>query len=443
MDGSATPVLVSAGADGTIRKWNPLTGDQVAEPSRVRTGPLFSVCGINVGGVSTLASAGGDGSVRLWQQLDHEEAIETVLPGHVGGINALLPAMLGPGGQSSVITGGDDGTLRIWNCEGQQSRGDPISSSCIVQVVGGRDQAASEIYALSATGRILHWNPDLAVATQLMNTTVGSALLALSDLSGRSLILLVTGTGEAIVHRSDDSFEQSLGAIADGPIVSMAMLSTDPLTVAVGHPSGILAVWRWKSWSAHGSVLETQAHHGPVSGLSVFRPSEDLTLLVSAGSDGIIKLWDPHDLRTVGRSMKGHEGRIWTVLTVGATDESDDFLATAGADGAVCLWRFEGQGLVLAHRLLGHAGGVHALSVVQDGRRARWLLSGGHDGTLRLWSVASSKIVTTVPLGDPIHALRCTNPAGGVKGVTDGGIEVTVGTSSGILTLVVSTDLQS
>jgi WD40 repeat protein len=60
-------LLASAGADGTIRLWNPATGQPVGGPLLADTGPggvngvAFSPDG------KLLASAGGDGTVRTWQ----------------------------------------------------------------------------------------------------------------------------------------------------------------------------------------------------------------------------------------------------------------------------------------------------------------------------------------------------------------------------------------
>ena len=56
-------LLASADADGTVRLWNPATGQPVGAPhheSAQVTGVAFSPNG------KLLASAGADGTVRLW-----------------------------------------------------------------------------------------------------------------------------------------------------------------------------------------------------------------------------------------------------------------------------------------------------------------------------------------------------------------------------------------
>jgi WD40 repeat protein len=58
-------LLASAGNDGTVRIWDPETGQQrtVLEGHRAEVG---GVCPVTVTGRELLASAGDDGTVRIW-----------------------------------------------------------------------------------------------------------------------------------------------------------------------------------------------------------------------------------------------------------------------------------------------------------------------------------------------------------------------------------------
>ena len=82
-------------------------------------------------------------------------------------------------------------------------------------------------------------------------------------------------------------------------------------------------------------------------------------------------------------TLAGHDSRV-TALVV-APDGS--WLASGGRDGTVRLWDVAtGQVRV---SLSGHAGQVTAVAVAPDGN---WLASGGSDGAVRIWDVATGQV---------------------------------------------------
>jgi WD40 repeat protein len=56
--------LASAGGDGTVRLWDPITGNQRGPPLEGHEGPVYGVAFSPDG--TQLASAGADRTVRLW-----------------------------------------------------------------------------------------------------------------------------------------------------------------------------------------------------------------------------------------------------------------------------------------------------------------------------------------------------------------------------------------
>src|SRR2546427_38075 len=60
-------LLATAGGDGTVRLWNPATGQPVGAPLPAGTGPGGGVTAVAFSrDGKLLATAGGDGTVRLW-----------------------------------------------------------------------------------------------------------------------------------------------------------------------------------------------------------------------------------------------------------------------------------------------------------------------------------------------------------------------------------------
>lgn len=427
-------LLVSSGADGTIRTWNPHTGQEVAQPLKVHTGPVFGVCSVRSADLTDLASVGADGTVRLWH-LDGRMEAQTTLVGHIGGINAALAVQFeAPSGDHHhwLVTGGDDGTLRLWDCKAGGVVGDPLSPSCITQVVGHPEDAPSEVYAMSAAGKLLRWNPERAVAAELRHSDVASRILSLSKGASGSSLFVVTGTGGAFLLDGDAGHEQSLGTITGGPISSLAQLSVAPLTVAMGHSNGVISIRKWDASHGEGVVADQTAHDGVVTSLAALQ-APGSNMLISGGSEGTLKLWSSVDLEQVGRPTKAHNGRVWSILASHPLDSSYNVVASCGADGAVCLWNLDSAGLNLTHRLSGHIGDVHALSIMRDEDGLPLLISGGHDCSIRFWDVTKAELRAVVPLGEPIHALGPVQDGDGLNSST----RMTVGTSNGLITLMI------
>lgn len=165
-------------------------------------------------------------------------------------------------------------------------------------------------------------------------------------------------------------------------------------------------------------------HSGPVRAIAATvtagRPA-----LLTGGSDGTARLWDPESGRPTGVRLSGHRSAVRAVASVPVGERR--LAATAGGDGTVCLWdeatgRFEGR---LPAR---HSGSVQALAhAVADGLPV--LLTGGRDGVVRLWDPVARR-----PLGElsdspglVVHALGTAMVGGrpvALAGGTDGALRL-------------------
>ncbi|WLS43213.1 NB-ARC domain-containing protein [Micromonospora profundi] len=98
--------LASAGADGTVRIWDPTTGERRQQLS-AHTGPVKAIA-ITADG-TWLATAGNDGTVRIWDPTTGERRQQ--LSAHTGPVNAIAITADG----TWLATAGNDGTVRIWD----------------------------------------------------------------------------------------------------------------------------------------------------------------------------------------------------------------------------------------------------------------------------------------------------------------------------------------
>jgi WD domain, G-beta repeat len=104
-------LLATAGDDGTVRLWNPSTGQPVGAPILASTGPgnyvhavAFSPDG------KLLASADGDGTVRLWNPSTRQR-VGAPLPADPGG--NVVAVAFSPDG-TLLASAAADGTVRLW-----------------------------------------------------------------------------------------------------------------------------------------------------------------------------------------------------------------------------------------------------------------------------------------------------------------------------------------
>jgi WD40 repeat protein len=252
-----------------------------------------------------------------------------ILSGHS---ESLAGASFSPNGRL-LVTASDDGSARIWEA----------GTEDLLEVVGGKSEAAVRAVAVSPRGRL--------------------ALSAGAD--GTARILDVPRRRQlAILHH-------------DGP-VNTATFSGDGRLLLTASDDGTARVWR-----RDGRPVRVFAHGGRAV-RAVFSP--DGRLVATAGDDRTLRLWRVRDGRLL-EVLRGHTG---TLLDVAFSPDGRR-VASAGdnADKTARIWSTDGSRL----RVLRHRGPVVRVEFSPDGRL---LATASGDEMARLWNVETGHLQRTL-----------------------------------------------
>jgi WD40 repeat protein/DNA-binding SARP family transcriptional activator len=372
-------LLASGGGDGTVRIWDPATGQQRTMLEGHQDG-VGVVCPVVVGGQELLASGGDDGTVRIWDPATGEQ--RTMLEGHRGWVNSVCPVTVG--GQELLASGGSDGTVRIWDpATGQQRttleghRGG-IWSVCPV-IVAGRQLLASG----SEDESVRIWDPATG---QHRATLEGHQNIVCSvcpvTVAGRQL--LASGSNDGTVRIWDPATGQQHAILESH---QGGVFAVCPVTVAgrqllaSAGSRGTVRIWDPETDQQH-AILE--GHRGVINAVCTVTVS-GRQQLASGGDDGTVRFWDS-ETGQQHAILKGHQGAINAVCPLAVAGQ--ELLASAGSDGAVRIWDpATGQQRAV---LEGHQGGVYCVCPLAVAGRDL-LASGGDDGTVRIWDPATGQ----------------------------------------------------
>lgn len=320
--------VLTGGDDRMARLWDAKSGRLLADLHH-RT-PISAVAfDSEQRGLSTASEAD---AVRLWScPALSESFLPQPLPEK---IRALA---VSPDG-SLVASGADDGRVVLWRILPDQWEpvGQPLLHSRPIHSI-----------TFSADGKILAVLPFFFAASQnggahIWNTAAGF-------------------TGELLVHKAH------IHQIAISPDSRLAATAGDD------HD-----VWIWDLQSCK-PVLAQPIHHTETVLTVTF--SRDGRSLITAGGDGLVRQWDVENGRSLGEPFP-HDDAVRVVCF---HPQDNDLLLTASDDGSARLWNVRTRQL---QAKLNHGGPIWVARFTPDGRS---VLTGGRDGKVRVWELATGK----------------------------------------------------
>jgi WD40 repeat protein len=199
--------------------------------------------------------------------------------------------------------------------------------------------------------------------------------------------------------------EKSLLAHA-GPVTAF-VVAADGATGYSGSDDKSIRVWNLSD----GKLLRTLLQPAPVRALALFPGG---TTLATGSADGVVRCLDVTDGRA-RITLKGHKAAVSDVA-VFASGSDGQRLVSASEDGSVRIWLLVPDSQAAGGKtqakppetkmtvLNGHKGPVRAIELLPDGET---IISGGDDGTVRIWNARTGTQSGTLSPGHkgPILAL--------------------------------------
>ncbi|MBO0868701.1 MAG: trypsin-like peptidase domain-containing protein [Micromonosporaceae bacterium] len=375
-------LLASAGEDGTVRLWDPLTG----QTERVLDCHADCINGIHSVRSATgllLATGSHDKTIGLWDPRTGREVHR--LRGHGDWVRNLCAVPL-KDGTELLASAGDDRTVRLWN---------PGDGSLVRTLAGHTGWVTAVCHVpmdtnglLASTGfdgTVRLWNPETGAERDTLRAHRGWATTLAAARTPRGTLLASAGYDGAV--RVWDPLDGSFVWQHDpqaGPVTDLCVLHIDggPVFAATSE-DGVIRLWDAAS-GAHRRDLR-----GPASWIraNCELPIGDRRLLATAGDDGTVRLWDVATGRPEGGRDDGRLGSVAAVCAV--SDEDGRLVASGGRDGSIRLWdAVTGDA---CGDMQSYGSGINGICAVVD-EESVLLATAGDDNEVQLWDAEALEL---------------------------------------------------
>ncbi len=433
--------VVTAGKDATARIWDVATGEALAVLRG--HGKWVSSAKFTADG-RTIVTASDDGTVRLWDT--GSGAPRAVLRPRSGPISALAVSPAGPRifsagyGDNGIFSAVGGGAAVLWDSStGREVGRLPLEGGVATAATFSDDGRLLATGNVDGTVRI--WKAGSGDLVSVLSGHTGPVTdLSLNDGGTR----LATASGDGTAKLWDLAERRVLEELRghDG-WVTTAGFAPDGRTVLTASQDGTARIW-----DATAGESREELHAGqPLTSASFTRqatsvlmagafdqrlwelgkhspdvvlPNEDAatndadispdgSLIVSAGNDGVGRVWTTDG--ALVRELSGHDAK----LNSAAFSPDGNYVVTSSDDGTARLWDVETGD---ARTLDGHTANVTSAAFSPDGTQV--VTAGGNDRTARIWDFAS---------GEELRVLRGHSNAVNAAAFGPGGKLVVTGSS--------------
>ncbi|WP_437972044.1 pentapeptide repeat-containing protein [Sorangium sp. So ce260] len=355
-------MIASGAEDATVRLWDVATGQMLHVLQGHRN--AVTCVAFNPGG-QIVASGSRDRAVRLWEATSGQTSL--ALQGHG---EAVMSVAFSPDGRRLAL-GSSDRSVQVWD----------VASGTALQLLKGNREPVRTV-AFSPDGKALASGSDDG-SIRIWETVWGQSVLALPDLKYRVRGIAFSHDGRTLASASSDGVLRLWDVRTGGSksleghqsFLNCVSYSPDGATLASAGHDRTVRLWKVSS----GKVLHVLlGHDEAVTGVA-FTPNS--RMIASGSGDQTVRLWETSSGRE--RRVLRHAAAIRCVA-FSPIHASLDWTLVAGADdGALILCDRDMEN---PKALRGHEAPISAVAFSPDGVL---VASASHDGTVRIWHVAT------------------------------------------------------